>query len=153
MFDNVCTWLVNMKNASCYNQIWKSLYQLIANWCPNKEITWYKQEHMCAMLIHTCCMSWILDMGQLLQKARKLTFVMNKQFKTFTVENLALQGLGWLSIVQVIKLFIYQKGHVIYLLYATLSDFNDSFYFYLILPMKCMKLKVLMTTWWNIYLT
>ena len=153
MFGSACTWSVNMTNASCDNQMWKSLYQLIASWCPNKEITWYKQQYMCAMLVHTCCMSWILDMGQLPQKARKLTSVMNKQFKTFTVVNLALWGLGWLSIFQVINPFIHQKGHVVYLLYATLTDFKGSFYFHLILPMKYIKLKVLMSTLWNIYFT
>ena len=54
MFGNACARLVNMTNASCHNQIWKSLHQLIANWYPNKEITWYKQQDMCAMLVHAC---------------------------------------------------------------------------------------------------
>ena len=48
MFGNACTWLVNLATASCHNQMWYASYQLIASWCPYKEITWYKQHYLCA---------------------------------------------------------------------------------------------------------
>ena len=54
---NACTWLANLVNASCHNQIWYVSYQLIASWCPYKEITWYNQHYMCAELVHACSVS------------------------------------------------------------------------------------------------
>ena len=57
MLGNACVWLVNLTNASCHNQIWKSPHQLIASWCPVKEITWYKQQYMCTVLVCTCSVS------------------------------------------------------------------------------------------------
>ena len=54
MFGNACTWWANLANATCHNQIWYASYQLIARWCPYKEITWYKQHSMCAVPVHAC---------------------------------------------------------------------------------------------------
>ena len=78
MFGNACTWLANLANASCHNQIWYASYQLIASWCPYKEITCYKQHYICTEFVWSCsvlleyydfnlsqsCMSWILYIHQ-----------------------------------------------------------------------------------------
>ena len=54
LFGNAGAWLANLANASCHNQIWYTSYQLIASWCPYKEISWYKQHYMCAALVCAC---------------------------------------------------------------------------------------------------
>ena len=51
---HACMWLAESTTASKHYQIWTTHHELIASWCPYKEMHRGKQCHMCLLLFCTC---------------------------------------------------------------------------------------------------
>ena len=61
MFGNACAWLANLANASCHNQIWYASNQLIASWCPYKDIKCVQTTlHVCSTCFCLFCITGVL---------------------------------------------------------------------------------------------